>query len=167
MVNKSGAAGVALLILALWGPALAQPPESGTAAVTVSDLDAIMQEEILLKAKAARAKQQAEFDRYVDEAEAGGRIQVSLPQVAWRRSTASGWLAKFVMADGAAVIAGRGEKLPGGYEVSHIDQQGVKVRRNDELFELSGAASSSRSADAPTRAESLPGLPGAFPLPPQ
>lgn len=118
--------------------------------VTVSDLDAILQEEILLKAKANRAKQRAELGRYATDALAATASN-GLPQLSWRRSTASGWLAKFILSDGASVIAGVGEPLPGGYTVARIDQDGVELSQQGERIELTAAA-----ANTPARGTSAP-----------
>lgn len=115
--------------------------------ITVSDLDAILQEEILLKAMASRAKQRAELGRYASEAQSVSASN-GLPQLSWRRSTASGWLAKFVLSDGASIIAGEGEPLPGGYTVARIDQEGVELMQDGERIELSAAASAPDPAPA-------------------
>lgn len=143
MVSNYWAAGV--LVTAMVSlPAVAQDTDSAVkAAVTVSDLDAIMQEEILLKAMAARAKQRAELDRYPDTTGDVGPTQSPAPHVAWRRATASGWLAKFMLAGGETMIAGVGDTLPGGYAVTQINAGGVKVRLADTVIELSAAGTQS------------------------
>lgn len=143
MVSNYWAAGV--LVAAMVGlPAVAQDTDpAAKAAVTVSDLDAIMQEEILLKAMAARAKQRAELDRYPDTTGNVGVTQSPAPNVAWRRATASGWLAKFMLAGGETMIAGVGDTLPGGYAVTQINAGGVKVRLADTVIELSAAGTQS------------------------
>lgn len=135
-----------VLAWAVISPAVAQANEV-VAPITVGDLDAIMQEEIILKAKANREKQRAELGRYDSPAGAASVGSRSLPQLAWRRSTASGWLAKFVLADGASLIASKGEHLPGGYVVAQIDDNGVKLERNGELVELTAAVSGARSTE--------------------
>lgn len=113
--------------------------------VTVSDLDAILQEEILLKAMANRAKQRAELGRFDSAAKTADLTNPTLPQLAWRRSTASGWLAKLYLNDGSSVIVSRGGLLPGGYTVAQIDEDGVKLKHNDELIDLSAASSGTPS----------------------
>lgn len=117
---------------------------------TVSDLDAIQQDEILLRAQAARAKQRAELNQYPGEA-VGVRpaVPTSLPDVAWRRATASGWLGKFVLPGGASTIAGVGDALPGGYVVAEINAAGVKLRQGDEVFDLHPALSATPTTTRP------------------
>lgn len=144
---------VALLVCLAGNPASAQTPNPKEP-VTVSDLDAILQEEILLKAKANRAKQRAELGRYASQAQTATATG-GLPQLSWRRSTASGWLAKFILNDGASIIAGVGEPLPGGYTVARIDQDGVELAHDGERIELTAAA-----AGSPIKASPQPMSPG-------
>ena len=124
--------------------------------VTVSDLDAILQEEILLKAMANRAKQRAELGRFDSAAQTADLTNPTLPQLAWRRSTASGWLAKLYLGDGSSLIASRGDVLPGGYVVEQINEQGVKLKRDDEVVDLTSASSRPRTP-TPAEPNTLPG----------
>lgn len=148
-INRSWLS-IPVLSLVLISPTSAQvdTPPSSKAAITVSDLDAIMQEEILLKALANRARQRAELGRFDSEVEAAGLSRPSVPRLAWRRSTASGWLARFILADGASVIASTGEQLPGGYTVAQINDTGVKLKRDGDLIDLTAASSGTSTPQA-------------------
>ncbi len=162
MVNKRNALPMLALAVCLASSAAAQSTNTGKAQVTVSDLDAIMQEEIVLKAMANRAKQRAELGRYNGAAQDTILADHSLPQLAWRRSTATGWLAKFVLDNGASLIAGVGERLPGDLEIAQIDERGVKLKRGGEIIELTAAASGARPSTEAGRPE--PPRPSAIPL---
>lgn len=150
MVNKQRAMALFVLAACLSSSARAQTAstQERKEPVTVSTLDAIMQERIVLKAMADRAKERAELGRYDDKPVPGSTLASAstLPQLAWRRATASGWLAKFVMNDGSSLIAGVGEPLPGGLTVAEINGEGVKLKRGDELVELTAATTQARSA---------------------
>lgn len=165
MVNKWTAITMFVLTAFLASPAGAETAHSTKSPVTVSDLDAIMQEEIVLKASVNRAKQRAELGRYAGVAQSASHTSraLGLPQLAWRRSTSTGWLAKFILSDGASIIGGPGESLPGGFEISQIDERGVKLKRDGELIELTAAASATRQS--PETARPVPMHPGAFQLP--
>ncbi len=163
MVNKYNALSIIALVVCIATPLAALANTEGKSHITVSDLDAIMQEEIVLKAKAARAKQRAELGQYVSEAQSAGATSSILPQVAWRRSTASGWLAKFILIDGASLIAGVGERLPGNFVIAQIDERGVKLKRDGEVMDLSAASSSAQRSTESVRAD--PAHPGSFRLP--
>ncbi|TFL14083.1 hypothetical protein CSC67_07915 [Pusillimonas caeni] len=118
--------------------------------LTVGHLDAIMQEEILYKAQVARAKQHAELAKFESASSKTRAIDsFALPNVAWRRATASGWLAKFVFQDGTSMIAGRGEPLPGGLEVAHITEGGIQLKHNGRLIDLSPTTPSARPKELP------------------
>lgn len=149
MVNKQWTA-CWLFAYCLSGSAWAQAisPQAVKVPVTVSTLDAIMQERIVYKAMADRAKERAELGRYDDKPVPGSTLAsaATLPQLAWRRATASGWLAKFVLTDGSSLIAGVGEPLPGGLTVAEINGEGVKLKRGDELVELTAATTQARPA---------------------
>lgn len=137
------------IALCMWllvaaNPSLAETSEAAKP-VTVSDLDAIMQQEILYRAKVARAKQHAELSKYPDSAEDALRQTTDIPQIAWRRATAGGWMAKFVFKDGSSVIASPGEPLPGGMQVAQINERGVKLRRDGALIELTAATNTTGS----------------------
>lgn len=149
MVNKHRTlllvAAACVLSLPVTGRAEATKPP-----VTVSDLDAIMQEEILFKAMANRAKQQQELGRFDSPTHTSTAASSILPHLAWRRSTASGWLAKLVTAEGASLIVSRGDPIAGGYVVEQINDEGVKLKRNGELIDLTAASSGTRSSGQPT-----------------
>ena len=148
MVNKHRTlllvAAACVLTLPVSGHAEATKPP-----VTVSDLDAIMQEEILFKAMANRAKQQQELVRFDSPAHTSTAASSILPHLAWRRSTASGWLAKLVTAEGASLIVSRGDPIPGGYVVEQINDEGVKLKRNGEVIDLTAASSGIRPSSQP------------------
>lgn len=133
--------------------------------VTVSDLDAILQEEILLKAMASRAKQRAELGRFDSAAQTADLTNPTLPQLAWRRSTASGWLAKLYLNDGSSVIVSHGELLPGGYVVAQINENGVKLKHNDELIDLTAASSGASTPSQNSTPSAM--MPPSFVPPPQ
>lgn len=161
MVNKTAVRAAGIVLLALIGTAHAQLDDT-KAPITVSDLDAILQEEIMLKAMAARAKQQAELSRYAGSANLPHAAPARVPQIAWRRATASGWLAKFILGDGTAVIAGVGERLSGNFEITRIDADGVTLERNGQPLELT-AAGASATADA-SEPNTPHGLSGRIPM---
>lgn len=150
---------IALLLLTITG-ALGLPitslAQDEKAPVTVSDLDAILQEEILLKAMANRAKQRAELGKFKSEAQTSDLSNPSLPQLAWRRPTVSGWLAKLYLGDGSSLIASEGDVLPGGYFVEQINEHGVKVKRNDQVIDLAAATTESRSKSSNSQENSAP-----------
>lgn len=107
--------------------------------LTVSDIDAVMQDEILLKAMVQRAKQRHDLSQYSD-GQASGLVAPTLPHVQWRRATAAGWVAKFVYDGGDSVVAGIGQSLPGGYKVSTLSDAAVRVTRGGMVFDLLSAA---------------------------
>lgn len=108
--------------------------------MTVGDIDAVMQDKILLDALASRAEARAKLYRLDPRASSGAAAPVataagvgtaSIPALAWRRPTASGWLAKFVYANGAFAVAGLNETLPGGLKVARIDANDVELTDAD------------------------------------
>lgn len=107
--------------------------------LTVSDIDAVMQDEILLKAMVQRAKQRHDLSQYSD-GQSSGLVAPTLPRVQWRRATAAGWVAKFVYDGGDSVVAGIGQSLPGGYTVSALSDTAVKITRGRAVFDLLSAA---------------------------
>lgn len=147
MVNKLRMA-MAVAAFGLFMPSA--HADNTRAHITVSDLDAVMQEEILVKARASLAKQQAELDRYPGTSATPNTtaMHTPLPQVAWRRATANGWLAKFLFSTGVSTIASVGEVLPGGYIVDQIDAAGVSLRSGDEIVELSAHTQASPESGA-------------------
>ena len=164
MVNKRTTLLLMAVINVLAVP-LSSHAQSTKPPLTVSELDAIMQEEILLKAKANRAKQRAELGRFDSAAQTADVANPTLPQLAWRRSTATGWLAKLYLSDGSSVIASRGDMLPGGYVVDQINEQGVKIKRNDELIDLTAASSGSRTSEQAKPQTGAPGISPYVPAP--
>lgn len=146
MVNKHWRASLAMVALCHVSPGFADTPRH----ITVSDIDAIMQEEILTKAMAGLAKQRAELAKYPGSSgahEPAAAAVGPLPQLSWRRATASGWLAKFVLPGGASMIAAVGETLPGGFFVESIDANGVKLRAGSETIELAASATPAVAAN--------------------
>lgn len=107
--------------------------------LTVSDIDAVMQDEILLKAMVQRAKQRHDLSQYSD-GQASGLVAPTLPHVQWRRATAAGWVAKFDYDGGDSVVAGIGDSLPGGYTVAVLSDAAVKIKRGGAIFDLLSAA---------------------------
>ncbi|WP_019939851.1 hypothetical protein [Bordetella sp. FB-8] len=119
--------------------------ETPKPAVTVSDLDAVMQQEILYKAMTQRAQQRAALAKYSDGDNAS-LITPSLPRVLWRRASTAGWVGKFSFDGGTTVVAGRGDMLPGGFTVSEINDRTVQVTRDGKSFNL-------LSVDVPTSSQ--------------
>lgn len=110
------------------------------APVTVGDIDAVMQDKILLDALASRAEARAKLYQLDPRASSGAAASVAttagagtdlIPALAWRRPTASGWLAKFVYANDAFAVAGLNETLPGGLKVTRIDANQVELTGAD------------------------------------
>ena len=128
--------------------------------LTVSDIDAVMQDEILLKAMVQRAKQRHDLSQYSD-GEASGLVAPTLPHVQWRRATAAGWVAKFVYDGGDSVVAGIGQSLPGGYKVSVLSDAAVKITRGGEVFDLLSAA-----PEKPSPGKDAPQMPRSGASPP-
>lgn len=107
--------------------------------VTVGDIDAIMQDKVLLDALLARAKARAELNQLEANltpmpaampntaGNATAHPSINLPTTAWRRPTAAGWFAKFVYPNGGFAVAGIGETLPGGLKVVRIDADDVQI----------------------------------------
>lgn len=146
----SAALGLFTLALAAWAPLVqAQMTDSAPSVaaslssappVTVGDIDAVMQDKILLDALSARAKARAElnqFDAQLPLTPAAihtaasppnaTALSANLPMTAWRRPTSAGWVAKFVYPNGAFVVASIGEMLPGGLKVVRIDDNDVQI----------------------------------------
>lgn len=144
MVSKHTLALTLVLSSTLPVVGITQPTDAHPTPVTVGDLDAIMQQEILLKAMADRAKQQAALDQYGNAGQNTRTLSNQPPRLAWRRASASGWLAKFILADGSSIIAGEGETLPGGYVVAQISGQQVELKQDGHLIQLSGSATPAR-----------------------
>lgn len=139
------------LALASWAPLVqAQMTDSAHSVavslssappVTVGDIDAVMQDKILLDALSARAKARAELNQLdaqlpltpasihtaASPANATANLSANLPMTAWRRPTSAGWVAKFVYPNGAFVVASIGEMLPGGLKVVRIDDNDVQI----------------------------------------
>lgn len=127
-------------------PGTSRQDETPKPAVTVSELDAVMQQEILYKAMTQRAQQRAALAKYSDGDNAS-LITPSLPRVLWRRASTAGWIGKFSFDGGTAVVAGRGDMLPGGFTVSEINDRTVQVTRDGKSFNL-------LSVDVPTSSQS-------------
>lgn len=118
----------------------ASGPIPERAPVTVGDIDAVMQDKILLDALASRAQARAKLYQADPRASSGAAASMdaaaapgadSIPALAWRRPTASGWLAKFVYANDAFAVAGLNETLPGGLKVTRIDANQVELTGAD------------------------------------
>lgn len=151
MENKQFLILLITIFCGLFGPGVGHADLlESKAPITVSDLDAVMQEGILLKAQADRERQRAELGKFKSATESIGISGAQEPRLAWRRSTASGWLAKFILADGASVIASVGEQLPGGYMVAQINADGVQLERDGIRVDPTAAPSSTRGPTGPT-----------------
>ncbi|WP_454688244.1 hypothetical protein [Achromobacter aloeverae] len=129
-------------------------PGERSAPVTVGDIDAIMQDEILLRALNSRAEQRAKLNQYETPPAELSSSSSLVPRLAWRRRTTAGWVAKFVYANGSATIAGVRDSLPGGFQVTKVGPDEVRIKRGSEDINLSAALPESDMLAVPSSASS-------------